>query len=52
MSDLPQHPDSSEPRGSRPRRSVGSYLVIVAAVLLIGAFLVLHLTGVLGPGQH
>jgi len=50
--DLPQHPDSSEPGRPRPRRSAGSYLVIVAAVLLIGAFLVLHLSGLVGPGQH
>jgi len=52
MPELPQHPDSSEPGGGAPRRSLGTYAVIVVVVLAIAAFVVLHLTGVLGAGQH
>ena len=51
MPELPQHTDSSEP-GEPRRRSIGWIVGVVVVVLLIGAFIVLHLTGVLGPGEH
>ncbi len=52
MPDLPQHPESTEPGAGRPGGSLRTVVVVVVAVLLVGGFIVLHLTGVLGPGQH
>ena len=51
MSEIPKHPDSSEPGGSK-RRPVKVIVGIVAALGAIVAFAALHLSGVLGPGQH
>jgi hypothetical protein len=51
MPDLPQHPDSTEPAGPQ-RRPIGAIVGVIIAVALIAAFIVLHLTGVLGPGGH
>ena len=58
MSDLPSHPDVGDTRtgpdrglgfsGQRWRRLAGIAALVGLAVL----FLVLHLTGVLGPGAH
>lgn len=51
MPELPQHPERSESGGPK-RRPLGTIVGVVVAVLLIAAFIVLHLTGVLGPGEH
>ncbi len=56
MADLPAHPDDDRGvlhnRASTtptPRRMYGYWVVGIALVLL---FVVLHLTGVAGPGTH
>lgn len=59
MPDLPRHSGESEeqtPREGRvpeapPRRLRTVLWVALVAVVLV-AFVVLHLSGVLGPGQH
>ena len=57
MADLPSHPDSDSGVGRERRPGTGragwkAIAGIVVAVVLIVVFVVLHLTGVLGPGQH
>jgi hypothetical protein len=54
MVELPQHPDDdsvadSEPHAPRSRRT---YVVGIVVVILLAGMLVLHLTGVFGPGSH
>ena len=57
--------DQSDPEHRRPRAlsehdpandsattNRPSLLLVIAVVLLVSAFVVLHLTGVLGPGSH
>lgn len=59
MPDLPRHsvgPEEQTAREGRPRvipqRRLRTFLVAVLGVLVLVAFVVLHLTGALGPGQH
>ncbi len=58
MSDVPQYPaghstpspaDSSE---LAPRSRRATYVVAALVVLLVVAFVALHLSGVLGPSGH
>lgn len=58
MTDLPRHPDTDEDagvgadRGAASGTSWGTYVfggIVIGVVLL---FVVLHLTGTLGPGAH
>lgn len=41
-------PDQDPPHARSPRRLLWPALIVVIAI----AFVVLHLTGVLGPGSH
>ncbi|MGI8867277.1 MAG: hypothetical protein ACR2F6_00105 [Mycobacteriales bacterium] len=56
MPDVPRYPgDAPEPDGEPgsspdPRRSMSWWWIAGGAVLVL--FVVLHLTGVLGPGGH
>ncbi len=57
MADLPAHPDTGDGAdqtpdrlGGRPRRLPLIGIVVVAA--LVVAVIVLHVTGVIGPGSH
>lgn len=57
--DLPHHSGGPEEQFARegrarviPRHRLRTFLVAVLVVLVLVAFVVLHLTGVLGPGQH
>jgi hypothetical protein len=56
--DLPSHPDSDDDAGMRssrestPKAGWRTYLFVVAGVGLVMLFVVLHLTGTLGPGGH
>jgi hypothetical protein len=56
--DLPSHPDSHDEigvqSGPRSRTQAGwrTYLFVVGGVALVTMFVVLHLTGTLGPGGH
>lgn len=59
MVNLPHHsgmgPDDDASSGHRPtngRKSWGSILAIVLGVGLVVLFVVLHLTGTVGPGAH
>ncbi len=58
MSRLPSHPGTDDepgqagrekPPGSRPRARI---LAVIVVVLLVAGMVVLHLTGVVGPGSH
>ena len=50
------HTDADKPTGhensSVRRRRRSAYLMWVLAVVLVVSVVVLHLTGVLGPGEH
>ena len=57
MTDRPHHLDSGDntsgdsdrqPTGGAPPRAVA--LAIIAAIVIVAVLVVLHLTGVLGPG--
>jgi hypothetical protein len=51
--DLPSHPESSEPGSEPPPRPGRAGTVVVAALLVLVALIViLHLTGIVGPGAH
>ncbi len=58
--DLPHHSGGPEEQFARegspprviPQRRLRTVLWAVLVVLVLVAFVVLHLTGVLGPGQH
>ncbi len=58
MSRLPSHPGTDdepgpESPGERPdRRPATRVLVVAIVVLLVAGMVVLHLTGVVGPGSH
>jgi hypothetical protein len=59
MADPPRHPDTRDDTGVGPNRgSAGStprwvsVLGIIIAIALVLMFVVLHLTGTLGPGAH
>jgi hypothetical protein len=51
-------PDSTETDGdapgqaAKPRSRWGLVLAIVMVIALLGLIVYLHLTGILGPGQH
>ena len=53
--DLPSHPDADDsvdsPDGDR-RPSWGGRIVVGAIIALVVVVLLLHLTGVVGPGAH
>jgi len=58
MADLPSHPDSKDDSGVRPDRGstasrsrwvYACWTVVIGLALL---FIVLHLTGAIGPGGH
>lgn len=51
MADLPRHPDSGTDREpAAPTRRWIPLVGIVAGLALVALFVVLHLTGVVGPG--
>jgi cytochrome b561 len=55
MPELPSHPDTGATPDRRPAAGGPrwkSVIGVAVAVVLIALFLVLHLTGVLGPGEH
>ncbi len=56
MADPPPYPETDDElgadRGSAPARSRQVYVLWVIGGALIVAFVVLHLTGVIGPGSH
>lgn len=56
MAELPEYPDGvarpGEGREPRPARSRRAYLLWIAGFVLVVLMLVLHVTGVLGPGSH
>jgi len=58
MTELPYHPDTDDDTGAGPdRRSAtktpwGTYVFGVIVIALVLLFVVLHLTGTLGPGAH
>jgi hypothetical protein len=49
IDDEPGHASPDEPEGPRP---VTRILVVTVVVLLVAGMVVLHLTGVVGPGSH
>ena len=51
--DLPSHPESDEDPGPTPPSSSRAGTVVVAALLaLVAVIVILHLTGIMGPGAH
>ncbi len=58
MSQLPSHPGTDDERGQAGPdeppglRSWTRILVVASVVLLVAGMVVLHLTGVVGPGSH
>jgi hypothetical protein len=59
MPDLPSHPDTGSGAPSGPDLGPGSgpprwktIAGIIVVLLALVAFVVLHLTGVVGPGEH
>jgi hypothetical protein len=58
MADLPPFPGGDEPAAERSHtepaasRRIPGWLIVLAIVLAIGLVIVLHLTGILGPGLH
>lgn len=59
MPDMPSHPDTGSEARSGPSLASGSgrsrwKMIVGIAAVIIGlvAIVVLHLTGVLGPGEH
>ncbi|MGW7406163.1 hypothetical protein ACWGI9_20940 [Streptomyces sp. NPDC054833] len=54
MADLPTHPDAGDTGGPEPRRTLSRPAAagIAVAVFALVAMVVLHLTGVVGPGGH
>lgn len=57
MPDEPRHPDTPDAgsvRGNRPAegRPWWVYTLAILAVALLVLMVVLHLTGVIGPGSH
>jgi uncharacterized membrane protein len=58
MAQLPRHPDTDDesPSGGRRRRSTrtpwGTYVLMAIVAIVVLAMVVLHLTGVVGPGAH
>jgi hypothetical protein len=58
MADLPDYPDSDEDTSVGPdRRSSRStswrrYLLVLVVVALVMLFVILHLTGTVGPGTN
>jgi hypothetical protein len=58
MAELPSHPDTGQAgdgpdlRSSTRRAGWKTVVGIAAVVAVIVLFVVLHVTGVLGPGEH
>ena len=57
MADPPRHPGTEENAGVGPDGGAASktprwVLGIVIGIALIGLMILLHLTGILGPGAH
>ncbi len=57
MAELPRHPEADDQSAGAGHRSAGGTpwgayaFVIIVAVVVLG-MIVLHLTGVVGPGAH
>jgi hypothetical protein len=56
MQDIPRHPETHEvgpvadaPPANRPR---WVYALVAVGIALLALMVVLHLTGVMGPGAH
>jgi len=58
MAEPPRHPDTDllpdvgSERESTAGTPWGTYVFVVVAIVLVLAFVLLHLTGVIGPGSH
>ena len=56
MAELPEYPEaaSGPGEGEEPRRATSRrrYFLWIAGIALIALMVVLHVTGVLGPGGH
>lgn len=59
MEQLPSHPDTHEDSAAAPtheppstKRHWGSVVWVAAGVVVVLAMVVLHLAGVVGPGNH
>lgn len=51
--ELPSHPESEEERDQKaPTGNRGVRIFIVVIVALLAAIVILHLTGVVGPGAQ
>jgi hypothetical protein len=58
MADHPRHPDSDDDALARHERGPGTgspwrqYALVLIAIVLVLGLVVLHLTGVFGPGTN
>jgi hypothetical protein len=59
MANLPTHPDTDDSSGQGPGRAQtagwrrwGAVIGVALVAVLIVAMVVLHVTGVIGPGSH
>jgi len=52
MVDSPPYPDKDREQGSASTRRGGAHLLWIIGGALLVLFIVLHLTGTIGPGSH
>ena len=58
MAHLPSHPDTHHDAGEMPdhrstaSRPWGTHVFGLVTIILVALFVVLHVTGTLGPGAH